>query len=153
MTHNTTPPLPGQMGQPGPPKPPSKPIGWRKPAVIAGAVVVAFGLHVGYNVVTGADAKHEASVQAEADEKAARDASAAELQAKSSAEITCEKLVTNRLKSPATADFTGVTTYKDTVGDYITKGNVDSENSFGANIRTTFLCITHQGTTRIDSIR
>lgn len=152
MTHNTTPPLPGQMGQPGPPPPPSKPGAWKKPAIIAGAVVVAFGLYVGYNIVTGADAKHEASVQAEADEKAARDASAAELQAKSSAEITCEKLVTGKLKAPATADFTQVTTYKDTVGDYITKGNVDSQNSFGANLRTSFLCITHQGTTRIDSI-
>ena len=153
MTHNTTPPLPGQMGQPGPPKPPSKPIGWRKPAVIAGAVVVAFGAYVGYNIVTGADAKHEATQQVEAADKAAAQAAANELSNKSAAEVTCEKLVTNRLKAPATADFTGVTTYQDTVGDYITKGNVDSENSFGANLRTTFLCITHQGTTRIDSIR
>jgi hypothetical protein len=152
MTHNTTPPLPGQLGQPGPPPPPSKPIGWKKPAAIAGAVVIAFGAYVGYNIVTGADAKHEASQQAEADEKAARDAAADELNAKSAAEITCEKLVTNQLKAPATADFTGITTYKDTVGDYITKGAVDSENTFGANLRTTFLCITHQGTTRIDSI-
>jgi hypothetical protein len=152
MTHNTTPPLPGQMGQPGPPPPPSKPGAWKKPAAIAGAVVIAFGAYVGYNIVTGADAKHEATQQAAADEKAARDASAAELQAKSSAEITCEKLVTDRLKAPATADFTGVTTYQDTVGDYITKGAVDSENSFGANLRNTFTCTTHHGVTHVDSI-
>jgi hypothetical protein len=152
MTHNTTPPLPGQMGQPSPPAPPSKPGGWKKPAAIAGAVVIAFGLYVGYNIITGADAKHEASQQAAADEKAARDAAADELQAKSAFQITCEKLVQGKLKAPATANFTEVFTTKNTAGDYITKGNVDAENSFGANLRNTFTCTTHHGVTHVDSI-
>ncbi|QSE90315.1 DUF2510 domain-containing protein [Rhodococcus pseudokoreensis] len=140
-----------------PPPPPKPPWGWKQWLVVAGAVVVAFGVYVGYHAITGPTAEEQEATEqsqaaAAAASEAAFDARSAELAAQSSAEITCEKLVTNNLKTPATADFVEVTTYEDTAGDWITKGAVDAENTFGANVRTTFLCITHQGTTRIDRI-
>ncbi|QTJ65866.1 DUF2510 domain-containing protein [Rhodococcus sp. ZPP] len=140
-----------------PPPPPRPPWGWKQYTILAGVLVAALGVYIGYSAITGPSAEERAAAErAKTDQQAAEqavfDARSAELQAKSAAEITCEKLVTNRLKAPATADFTGVTTYKDGAGDYITKGAVDSENTFGANIRTTFLCITHNGTTTLDRI-
>jgi|UniRef100_A0A914DHF5 hypothetical protein len=53
----------------------------------------------------------------------------------------CEKLITQRLKAPATASFhTTATPPGDNAGPWILNGTVDSDNSFGAYIRTTFTC-------------
>ncbi len=52
----------------------------------------------------------------------------------------CEEAVTNRLKSPATAVFSDF--QKDELDGRLTvvRGNVDSENGFGAMIRSSFKC-------------
>lgn len=48
----------------------------------------------------------------------------------------CKDMITNMLKSPASADFSSV--YEDNLGSI--KGSVDSDNSFGATLRTEFIC-------------
>lgn len=53
------------------------------------------------------------------------------------AQMACEALVKDQLKSPATADFT---TEVDGDGPYSVSGTVDSENSFGAGVQTAFRC-------------
>ena len=59
----------------------------------------------------------------------------------SAAYYACTDYVRDRLKAPATADFPpyngGVSRSGDT---YRVNGYVDSENSFGANLRTNFTC-------------
>jgi hypothetical protein len=59
--------------------------------------------------------------------------------------IACREWVKERLKAPATADFASESVSK--VGKHYTvTGAVDAENSFGAQIRTPFLCTaTHDG--------
>ena len=54
------------------------------------------------------------------------------------AQIACEEMVRDRLKSPSTADFSDVSTSG--FGPYIVRGSVDSQNSFGATIRSSFSC-------------
>jgi len=53
-----------------------------------------------------------------------------------------EKFIPDRLKAPATAKFSNITT-TDNAGTYTVTGSVDSENSFGALIRSTFICSVH----------
>ncbi len=61
----------------------------------------------------------------------------------------CERAVESQLRAPATADFSGVfgstiTELEDDTVEVI--GYVDSENGFGANIRTDFSCtVRHVG--------
>jgi hypothetical protein len=63
---------------------------------------------------------------------------------KSGAWNVCSQFVKDRLNAPATSDFAE---YKDE-GTSVTKqgktytvlGYVDAENSFGANVRTTYIC-------------
>jgi hypothetical protein len=55
----------------------------------------------------------------------------------------CKRAVASELKAPATADFSGpfsstITEHSD--GTYDVVGYVDSENSFGANIRSDWTC-------------
>lgn len=53
----------------------------------------------------------------------------------------CKVLVKDRLKAPATAQFSA--SYEQvqaTGGTYRWAGTVDAENSFGANVRTAFVC-------------
>ncbi|MDX3235666.1 hypothetical protein PV392_08195 [Streptomyces sp. ME03-5709C] len=66
-----------------------------------------------------------------------------------SAAVMCETFVKRQLKSPATADFPGVTDpdYAKTTTLHDTKpwkykvvGVVDSENSFGAKVRSNYTC-------------
>jgi len=54
-----------------------------------------------------------------------------------------EKFVPDRLKAPATAKFSNVTTTATAAGGYTVVGSVDSENGFGALIRSTFTCSVH----------
>lgn len=60
------------------------------------------------------------------------------------AEAMCEQFVTERLKAPATADFPGADSVVVT-GDnqYEVTASVDSENGFGAQIRTDYVCVVH----------
>lgn len=92
------------------PPPPKFPWGWRQRSTVAGAVVVitgcpfglggvAFGIYVRYGDITGPDAEDWAEIEpSEAVEAAAVEAAScvrsADVAAQSSAEITCEKLVT-----------------------------------------------------------
>ena len=61
------------------------------------------------------------------------------------AEIECESQVRTRLKAPSTAVFSGTLAVANTDGDYDVTGNVDSENSFGAALRSSFSCIVSVG--------
>ncbi|THA72588.1 hypothetical protein E6R60_26225 [Streptomyces sp. A0642] len=64
-----------------------------------------------------------------------------------SAAIMCEKFVKERLKSPGSADFSGVTETKITPTTekapwtYLVNGYVDSQNSFGASVRNDYRCL------------
>lgn len=60
------------------------------------------------------------------------------------AKLACERFVKDRLKAPATADFTGATATQipDTKA-FRVLGAVDSENGFGAKIRTGYTCQTY----------
>lgn len=54
----------------------------------------------------------------------------------------CERFVTERLKAPASAEFSGFDTEIDDLGDghYIVSGYVDAENSLGATVRSNYVC-------------
>ncbi len=69
------------------------------------------------------------------------------------AEAQCEDFVKARLKSPATAEFSDETTAGGGARWTIT-GVVDAENSFGAKVRSNYVCIvTDQGDTwRLESL-
>lgn len=58
------------------------------------------------------------------------------------AQGACEDFVEARLKAPATADFNHAS--ETHLGDAVWRvsGTVDSENSFGAKVRTSFVCET-----------
>jgi hypothetical protein len=53
------------------------------------------------------------------------------------AAIACEDVVEKQLKSPASAEFSSVATGG---GPWTVQGTVDSQNSFGALVRTTYEC-------------
>ena len=63
----------------------------------------------------------------------------------------CEQFVSDRLKAPSTADFSG---YSETtitgsgLGPWKVSGYVDSQNSFGAKLRSRYSCVfTYEGET------
>lgn len=57
------------------------------------------------------------------------------------AQVVCEDFVTDRLKSPATAEFTDAVAVPTTNADeFEVTGNVDSENGFGAMLRSSYTC-------------
>ncbi len=51
----------------------------------------------------------------------------------------CEQFVQRRLKAPATAEFSESTVMRGG-GEWVVEGEVDSENGFGALIRSAFRC-------------
>lgn len=53
-----------------------------------------------------------------------------------------EKFIPARLKAPATAQFVGVSV-SELSGSYAVTGSVDSQNSFGALVRSSFTCTIH----------
>lgn len=53
------------------------------------------------------------------------------------AQIACENRIKDALKSPSTADFDDDVSG---TGPYTVSGTVDSENSFGAMLRSSFQC-------------
>lgn len=62
---------------------------------------------------------------------------------KADAARACEKtFIPDRLKAPSTAQYTNVRT-TESGGAYTVMGYVDAQNSFGAQIRSSFTCIVH----------
>lgn len=59
---------------------------------------------------------------------------------KHEAEVACEGFVKDRLKAPATADFSGENV-EVSGSTYTVTGAVDAENSFGAKLRQQFTCV------------
>lgn len=55
----------------------------------------------------------------------------------------CEQFVKDRLKSPSTADFSDTAASPNGLQSWTVLGAVDSENSFGAMIRNTYICTVH----------
>ena len=57
------------------------------------------------------------------------------------AEVMCEEFVTDRLKSPSSAEFAGADSVTPLGDDqYEVTASVDSQNGFGAMIRTEYVC-------------
>ena len=57
------------------------------------------------------------------------------------AESVCEDYVTDRLKAPASAEFPGADrVVSSTADEWTVVASVDSENGFGAMIRTDYVC-------------
>jgi hypothetical protein len=52
----------------------------------------------------------------------------------------CETFVKRQLKAPATAKFSEESAAKVSDAEYTAGGSVDSQNSFGALLRATFVC-------------
>lgn len=63
---------------------------------------------------------------------------------KITAQVMCEDFVKDRLKAPATAEFGNLgdegVTWNAGRGLYVVRDTVDAENSFGAKIRSDFVC-------------
>ena len=62
-----------------------------------------------------------------------------------SAQIACQDTVKDRLKAPATAQFDNWTRSANADGTYTITGTVDSQNSFGAMLRSKFSCQVRDG--------
>lgn len=62
---------------------------------------------------------------------------------KADASRACQKqFIADRLKAPSTAKYSNVTVTEST-GHYTVMGSVDAQNSFGAPIRSGFVCTMH----------
>lgn len=114
------------------------------------AVTVVVATHSGSDAV---DAQIEASIDADsARESTALARSAA---AETAAATTCEGLVRDQLKAPATAQFTIMS---NDVGaptgaaQGIVHGAVDSQNSYGALVRSDWTCMVLPGST-VDAMK
>jgi hypothetical protein len=58
----------------------------------------------------------------------------------------CHQRIEDQLKAPATADYTDEVTTESAPGNWNITGAVDAENSFGAKIRASYVCIAiHKG--------
>lgn len=57
------------------------------------------------------------------------------------AQVACQDRVKTALKSPATAEFSGVKAVPQGGNTWTVRGAVDSQNSFGALLRSTFTCV------------
>jgi hypothetical protein len=65
------------------------------------------------------------------------------------AKIACQSFVQQRLGAPATASFApypSQTAVRQSDGSFSVRGYVDAQNTFGANIRTTYECSVRQST-------
>lgn len=56
------------------------------------------------------------------------------------AKALCRGAVRNSLKAPSTADFVSMTAKETTPGRWTVGGQVDAQNSFGAMIRSYYVC-------------
>lgn len=121
------PPLPPEPYT-GPPSeesaaPPAKP-GWtRQQKLILGGIAAALVVLFGAVIIFGAAHKTNNDTA-------------------DNASTACHEFVKKQLKSPTSASFEDTSTTPDGAG-WIVLGTVDSDNSFGANIRGTFRCTVH----------
>lgn len=62
---------------------------------------------------------------------------------KQTAVVMCQKFIEDRLKAPGSAKYSGVEDTKITAtsGGFKVVGYVDSENSFGAKLRSNYTCV------------
>ncbi|WP_395704996.1 DUF2510 domain-containing protein [Rhodococcus ruber] len=126
--------------------------GKRIAMVVAGVLAL---IGIGFFVKSVADQPSSEERAAEAAvtsaQRAAADARSEELRYLTGLEITCEKQVRAQLKAPSTAEFTDVRTERKSDKRYVvTTGAVDSQNSFGAQIRTHFTCTHFGGSTTVE---
>jgi hypothetical protein len=65
---------------------------------------------------------------------------------KFSVDAACKHFVKAQLKAPSTAKFPSVdsATIGGTNGQYVEASYVDSDNSFGASLRSSFVCTVHK---------
>lgn len=123
-------------------------------AAIAAGVLVLIG--IGFFVKSIGDQPSEeeqaAAAAASTSREAASDRAYQEQLLLTRAEMTCQELVTGSLKSPGTAEFVDVTTKARPDGKVVTTGSVDSQNGFGALIRSSFTCTTQNERTVLDFI-
>jgi hypothetical protein len=60
------------------------------------------------------------------------------------ARTACERAITQRLKAPSTSKFVSGAKVYEKEGKYYVAGEVDAQNSFGAMIRTQYVCSMHR---------
>lgn len=58
---------------------------------------------------------------------------------KTGAEIVCEQFIDERLKTPRSASYRHTSTYREGDG-WVAIGTVDSQNSFGSEVRLAYRC-------------
>lgn len=61
-----------------------------------------------------------------------------------------EKFVTDKVRAPATADFPWACNASQTGDKWVVKGYVDSQNGFGAKLRTNYVVTVHPKTWKVD---
>lgn len=124
--------------QQGPPVKKSNRSGWK----VVGVLVAAFvALSVIVSIFGGdGDNAPAPKTAAELQEERAQDARIAERTARTNAELLCEEAVSKRLKSPSTADFPEEHNTRPFEDGYEVRGFVDSQNGFGATVRSVFGC-------------
>lgn len=110
-----------------------KPMGCLGFLGIAAAVVVLIVI-----IITAAGAINASHGPSEEDKQA-------------SAQVACEDVVKQNLKSPSTANFSNETT-TGSDGKYTIEGDVDAQNSFGAMLRNHFVCDTDGSTASLRSL-
>jgi hypothetical protein len=67
------------------------------------------------------------------------------------AKNACQVAVDNELKAPSTARYTDMLASKDGPS-WLVNGKVDAQNSFGAQIRSSFKCTVTNGTATVDYV-
>ena len=110
-------------------KPPKKKMGCLPVLMIGAAVVIGLGV-IGSAFGGGSDYEEDSPDRPAAPREFSQ----------FTAEIFCEDKVREMLKSPSTADFPDTTATREQGGAFDVRGVVDSQNSFGATVRSTFGC-------------
>ncbi|TWH63209.1 uncharacterized protein DUF2510 [Rhodococcus rhodochrous J38] len=149
-------PQPGHNPQPQ--SEPGKPRNWKTTAAkIVGGIVAVYLVAVACNAVVFADNDTSTSAatttRSSADKQAEEAADRArynESLALTQAELDCKTLVEQALVSPASAEYTDIASRRLASGGIVTVGAVDSDNAFGAAIRSTFSCSTNAGNTTLE---
>lgn len=127
--------------------------GKRMAAIVAGVLVL---IGIGFFVKSVGDQPSEeeraTAAAATSSREAASDREYQERLFLTQVEMSCQELVTGSLKSPSTAEFVDVTTKRRPDNKIVTTGSVDSQNGFGAMVRSSFTCTNFAGNTTLDFI-
>ena len=90
--------------------------------------------------------EREAQRQAERAKREAEEAERKRVGSQFDAEVTARQFVLKRLKAPSTAKFVEESSMLSRDGTWLVVGAVDSQNSFGAMLRTQYTCgVRHVG--------